>query len=745
MQIGISTKKYNLINIFFIILTIFVTAVYIFYPLTTRQNYYKIYLGKESPNYFLPTIKGKPNSLLFNIDVNQIIDKNNWIINTLGGDSFQINVDQKRVFINISDNDIKYFNVIVLGNISNQKYLEIKYTEIDEPRIKTNLSSEVFYLPSNYSLDIAKGFVWNPFFSSKNSNIEIYENNYSYITIPLFKKIMLVLFIFIFIVTNFRFKKIVIPKIKFKYIFTLITQVLIISFFVLIAPIKSDDGRYYFSSKILKESNYYIDYLYPTSVPLGFTHALINSIIVDENTSILRMKLLPLVIVAVIWVLISSFLKLHINPKLNIFLFLNFVIFSYSFLSTIRPEPLQALFLTLVMILGVKKINHMNSNLSSLILISLISVSIHQTGLIIFFVTLFCVILAFKKLKFKLINFQNILAFALGLMTIFIFTNPFNMIRSFREFNYFFDNKFPGSYKVFTSFWREDIRFQHLLNTGLASNLTIFIVLLFFFYLILILILNLKTKFLFNDSIFLLTISAPFGLLFVPVKWFHYYGVLITPFIFLNYYLFKYISEKSFKNVKINRPIFLIVILLLLLISFQKSQNISDTWLPLGKIIHLNLNFFYLASIIIIFSIFFQNLFYFIKITLISIPLILSIFPTLVRSSNDSITWIDILKNDSILNISNCGILDLFPNSLNTDIRNHIWIAEPSLMLMSGCLEDPQIVNSLWELPDFKLGNTPIYDSQRLIVDSTWQTQDCLSTIYMNKYSLCLLKISHNY
>ena len=149
---------------------------------------------------------------------------------------------------------------------------------------------------------------------------------------------------------------------------------------------KYDDGWYLLIATALNNDNVYTNFAYPISPPNGFLHAKLLSYFTGENPVILFTRIPGMVAAFIIWVILNRFIipwiSTQTNRKIPVHIYWSsWLAFTAGFYITLRPEPLIALCLTIILslvLLGGK----VSINLLNVLIFTTmgLAISIHQSG-----------------------------------------------------------------------------------------------------------------------------------------------------------------------------------------------------------------------------------------------------------------------------------------------------------------------------------------------------------------------------
>ena len=483
----------------------------------------------------------------------------------------------------------------------------------------------------------------------------------------------------------------------------------------------ADDGWYLIEAKVLKLTGSLIQYQYPVTFPVGYIHAILNSIPITFTNNFLFFRVIPsLICLSILYFIFQLRNKFKFDSQ-AFFIFSLWCLFSTSFFISFRAEIFIAfLFTILIYVTKKTKINLMYLNIPLILILNSLALSIHQSGIILPFATLpILVLIIIKKHFFKIFTPNFFIGLSVSLLIFFINSTPNILIQKIKNFQAVnnWPQPFPGEFKWGYLPWFEYKRLIHLTSSTPLQFISILILFVTLILIFVELVTNLKSKNIENSLINLIFLTAPFGLFLAPSKWTGHYAALLP--------IVLYFLSEHLKKLRI----FLLFILFQLIFitslaldwvpgginSFNpKIKNIIDYTASI-LVIKLVICFIILTALILIFFKFHQTIsrVFIVNSLVIFSFLLLQIAPPAIDSISKDKDWTFIRQLWNFRNYGDCGIFEEAQKLGIFKTEDKFVFTYESYSLFP-CLNPILPKNGIWEYPNFSVGGIPIWDQQRL-------------------------------
>lgn len=745
---NLEISKFKLLNFLVSFLLILSAAILIFYPISKEQFIYEWQPNINGNEARLTLVEFEPDEFSIQFPCDLVAETDNWIFETKGGKAFQISLS-KKVF------------TVLLGNLKNEidSYTinineEINCNNLVLKIIKDNRTIQIYNnnnlviekkLKPDSRFEIASYVIWNPDVDSKEvlTTIKTSSNLFSKDTKirEIFKFILIILLISIILISTIK---------NFKYSINISSSKLdrndlgsaaYLIFLALFLHTILDDGLYLIELAALKTSNVFTQYLYPVAFPVGEWHFFITSLFYSEKPSIFLMRIIPAVVLLIIWkifktIWLDKILDENIRKRATLLTWTIWAFFSAAFLLSIRPEVYVAL--ALIMNLTLIKIYFEKGYSTSFLItipVSAFALSLHQTGIIVLFLVIIPWLHLLLNKNIKLIDFYYfVLSISISVYLVFHNNNIFTLVGKIRDFESV--NNWPLPFHETLSWndppWMEWKRVKHIFLADplpFAAGLTAVLI-------VVTLALTLLARwnsYKIEDKLFISSmLTASIGISLAPSKWVNHYAALLPILLVGIIYLYKQFNSK-----------FLIMSLFLVatfqLLGFNKnwvagSLNIYslDLTNPVVKFFYNVVNDTYLLRNLTIILLLILILFLFLKykyknhkgLQLLTIILIfISIFRQMSPTTIDVVIgkpgWSvgDQVISGFLNEDERCGIFS--PEELNLagiDLTKDLFaFVTPQGYAIYPCLRPTPIEAGIWKFPNYSVGNIHRWDQQRLM------------------------------
>jgi hypothetical protein len=675
------------------------------------------------------------------------IERQDWVVNSEGGTPFQVTLTKEFVVVITQNLETQELNNLYFERIPTEENCVSSLTFSENTWTLNDFGKTLSKKnPADSLFEISNILQWNPFFLSDNSSIQIksspfvLEKSSLIRTITLLSLGLLVLFQYL---TKMSSVKIISATKTYVKRSNLLAAVWVIILVFISIP-KTDDGGYQVSARALRDFGVFSIYYVPVSAPTGHLHTLINSIFSFQSASIVLGRIVPALFLFGSFIILDKIITKE-NSLKNPQLFKYFGYFTWilasSSLMTLRPEPIIAFFvaLNLFLIYSLNTKNYAQNFIFS-ILIGVIAINIHQTGIIVLATA---VSFLFNKkilsiIKSDYLRFIQLITLCLAIT--FYWQTPQHAFKAYQQFSDSFLKIFPGQFDVIYPPWFEFKRIDHLLSSGLSTGIVKLIALLTLFYLLLIILIRVTDKFSPVDShLVIASVLAIIGLSLVPTKWSLYYPALFPVLIISQYLFLKY------RN-RYHEYLLFVGVIAIGFISFDTNWRAQDSDWPL---ITLDLTQTSIIDVIrenlilslIFFILFVIVLFLRVKsvITLINYSfafiagglLLFQMTPPLVdavKSPNWSFVKSNIASTTNIFN--NCGMAEYLNSSSNTSLSLKELIKNnaisPEMIYLNPCEKLIDLRQGVWQEPKYGVGPVTVLDQQRLAFGNQIEKIACL-------------------
>ena len=727
----------------------------VFWPLEAPEFDYTWKPTASNNQIRIPLIEQKPDFFKMTFDCQVGIERQDWVVNSEGGTPFQVTLT-------------KEFVVVITKNIETQDLNNIYFerSPTDENCVSSLAFSENTWTlndfgktlskknPAESLFEISNILQWNPFFLSDNALIQIKSSPFVLEKSSLLRTMTLLslglLVLFQYLAKMGSVKIISATKSYIKKSNLLAAAWVIILVFISIP--KTDDGGYLISARALRDFGVFSIYYVPVSAPTGHLHTLLNSILTFQSASIVLGRIVPALFLLGSFIILNKIItkenSLRNSQILKYFCYFTWILASSS-LMTLRPEPIIAFFLALNLFL-IYSLNTKNyaQNFIFSILIGVIAINIHQTGIIVLATA---VSFLFNKkissiLKSEYLRFIQLITLCLAIT--FYWQTPQHAFKAYQQFSDSFLKIFPGQFDVIYPPWFEFKRIDHLLSSGLSTGLVKLIASLTLFYLLLIILIRITNKFSPVDSqLVIASVLVILGLSLVPTKWSLYYPALFPVLIISQYLFLKY------RN-KYHEYLLFVGVIFIGFIAFDTKWRAQDSEWPLitldvtqtSLIDVVRENLFVSLILLILFAL---VVFLRVKsvITLINYSfafiagslLLFQMTPPLVDAIK-SPTWSFVKSNfSSTTNIfNNCGMAEYLESSSNATLSMKELIKNnaisPEMIYLNPCEKLIDLRQGVWQEPKYGVGPVTVLDQQRLAFGTQIDKIACLQNVDDSKF-----------
>jgi len=728
------------------------TIAFVFAPFQTTQHTYQWIPAKDGNNVRLSLLELNPDSFKINFPCFTTIDTKQWIFEAKGGPAFLVEADKNYFYFTtgVSQSEILVLNKVPrLLDLVDCESVVIYDSKLKALQIFQGEKSDVVELTENTQFYFSSYTKWNPEIDPEGFQLEVKTRYLIDAQKGLTKLLILGILVFLLIV-SFRdtIYELLRSKRKFKvksdaFLKSSIFVVLIAIFFV--SPM-ADDGLYLVAAKVLGETNILMQYQYPVVFPTGQFHALINGIFSGLNYGIFYYRLIPGIVLILIWILINSIVKTftYIDIRMKILLFCLWILFVFTFGMTLRPEPYVVLiFLGLILML----LKYASSNIYIpffySVVASFLSLALHQSGFVVLAASIplwIYLILSREIFNFKYKSLVKL--FSLSALIFFFHSSFILYFQRYLNFERVLDwpQPFTGEFRWGYPPLYEYMRLIHL---KFATPTQVLLVVLIFFILILLLIYshtilkNYRELKLGEFLIYLSIISSPLGLILAPSKWTGHYAALF-PLLILGLLLLGTTNQ--------NRLFLYTTITVFGSLSYflpwknggsdtiNLDNNFAKYIFPNILLLRNYLPFLLLSVLFILAILYIRNMSLSLNYSLmLAVPAILlspilQISPSAIDSLYSSSGWTlpRQVLNSLHISSSNCGFFDReVLQSSGIDIENKTFIFSNENYVYYECLNPTLPKNGIWQYPNFSVGGVPVWDQQRLANESMIEKLFC--------------------
>jgi hypothetical protein len=750
------------------------TVAFIFAPFQTTQHTYEWIPAKDGNSVRLSLLELNPDSFRISFPCFSTIDSKQWIFEAKGGPAFLVEADKNYFYFTtgIPQSETLVLNKVPrLLDLVDCESVVIYDSKLEALQIFQGEQSDVLELAENTQFYFSSYTQWNSEIDSKGFELEVKTKYLIDAQKGLIKLLMLSILVFLLIVS---FKNIIFEmfqskkKIKIKSVAFLKSSILVALIAAFFVPPMADDGLYLVEAKVLAESSILMQYQYPVVFPTGQFHALINGIFSGLNYGIFYYRIIPSIVLILIWILIDSIIKTftYIDTRMKLLVFCLWILFVFSFGMTLRPEPYVVLiFLGLILVILKYSSKNIYIPFCYSVLASSTSLALHQSGFVVLAASVSLWI--YLILSREVFNFRYeslVKLFSLSVLIFFFHSSFILYFQRYLNFERVLDwpQPFTGEFRWVYPPLYEYMRIIHL---KLASPSQVLLVVLIFFILTLLLIYsntilkNYRKSKLGEFLIYLAIISSPLGLILAPSKWAAHYAALF-PLLILGLLLLSRTNQTR--------------LYLYMSIAFFSSLTYFLPWKNGGSdTINLDNNFakylfpdilwlrsylpyLFLSALFILAILYIKNmslsLNYFVILVVPAILLspILQISPSAIDSLYSSSGWTLPRQVFNSLNTSssNCGFFDSKDLQRNgIDIENKTFIFSNENYVHYECLNPTLPKNGIWQYPNFSVGGVPVWDQQRLANQSKIEKVYCPTFIdrsFKDEIDRCIYEWTSN-
>jgi hypothetical protein len=723
----------------------------IFTPLEGKKYSYEWVPLIQGNKIRLALIEPEPDRFIFSFPCKLSRDKQNWVIDSQNGSgALQIQINSNEVLLLLENSETLELNTFSFARAPSGECSEVLFFDRSTRGVKyqSNDSFNSITLPEKFTFPIRSWLQYNPEVLSDNVKVLI-ETSPAISLVPGTSKSFFIIFwLLIGVLTLLpHLKSRQFPRLKTDNNEKISGLILICLGFVSIP--KYDDGWYLLISKVLGLDNTYSNVMFPIVQPTGFWHAKLLSLLSGDEPIIFLLRIPSLISIFLIWILfkraIYPWLKTNYPNEISIYAFwVIWLAYSIGFLITLRPDPLIALFLTILLSLILNFWN-MSRDFTYFGLISIIglSLSTHQSGVIVLAAGLPVLVINFiKDFKDRQFYWYGILwGLCLSLFVIFWSTSPKLILKSLNVYNKL-DDIYPGDIGVISKPYEEWQRLFSIFRLDLSTSLQNFLILQLVIFALVATFFYMKRRYSSHTEFLILTasLSSILGLIIAPSKWAWYYGDFVTVFMILVAYVF--FAIKKF-NVRLVFFMLYFFTSISFVFAFSKGwqSNDFDVKIRSSDLIALinkfNGNSLILGIIFVLIFLFIFNfrdfnLKFFTSLNLILIFQLIS--PAFIDSliANNGWTFVRQSTIGVFDSRMRCGLAanTFLDDKKNVSIQQAIEstngsiIISPGFFLFSPCLEFISTENGKWEMPAFVSGS-PIFDQQRLLLESKLSSPFC--------------------
>ena len=696
--------------------------------------------------FYIPLVERVPDSISIKLPCTIFDEKNyDWIIEFKGGTAFQINKDIKLGIVvgNFSRTATKELEYqIKERNVSNCVIL-IEYERQEHIILITqNGQTEKLVLSDESVVEVLNHIEVNPKFQDQEITVEIRtapNSDVNETTLRLFLKYISILLIFITIIVNFR--SFYLPKIQIKILrdkFFLITIFFLI-FLNIILPPRIDDGWRIVEATVLQETNIYNNYLVPSPLPTGRLLANLNGIALDSHyfPAIRSFSVIALIIM---WMIIYYTLKFLFastisSDTIKIFTSFFIIFLSTAFFIGLRGEVyISLIFSVSILIIVLEKNISKPTIINLLFLCIVISLSIHQSGIV-----QLVVLLAYLLLNRKLISPREVLSspfFAIttgaSVIVLFDHNNIINVVRNSIIYSNKFDQvKIFGDVSTFNPVGEYE-RFIRVFSYG--SQIFTFVFLLILTSFLYIVYLQLKfDKSIVNKNVIIILLSSFLALFFMPSKWAWYYLVFAPVSIIVFFY---YLSNLQRRKIKSSDLLFFPLVFFVTLnfksVNYSSVPNSAssktDQSTYLSEFLGFNVETLLLLMLIVTLASYlkkfitnFRHYLFFIYSNIFVFYMFFlstSLYPIISAYLNQN-GWNYISQNAPLKNAYTCGMFSEFEKISNVVTTNLDFFP------LFPCSTPLLFHNGIWDYPLNVIQNFNFLDQQRLAYGIELETRKC--------------------
>ena len=721
------------------------TIIYVFLPFKSNQYTYEWNPKVDGNSVRLTLLELNPKEFEIIIPCIAIAKEKEWIFEALGGPAFLFEADANYFYFTtgIPQSDTLIVNKIPRPTTNKICSSVLKYDDkFDEIKLVNGSVTNSYALIQDTKFYFSSYVKWNNNLVSDDFLLKVTtksligaEKN------PLKTLNLLLILALIFFrlrIEISRFLKKIIKFVFRKDRYDLFAVFAIGLSIISVAPM-ADDGLYLIEARILEIVGDLIQFQYPVTFPTGHIHAWVNGLSSEFNSGIFYARLIPGIILYLIWRLISAISEKYQSPnnKSKIVLFSFWTLFIFSFGMTLRPETyISLIFLGLIYSLTNSSRDKLGNSISYTLIGTALALSVHQSGLVILFAAIPVWIIGFKRRSALKRDVEKI-SYSLVISVLIFFQNSslFLFIKRYQNFERVneWPQPFTGDFRWGYPPYFEYMRLVHL-KFATPSQILLVTLTLFVFAILLCCYKYFKKSLIVGDSndylIYLTLLSAPFGLIFAPSKWAGHYAALFSVLI-MGYLMIRKLSSK------VNIFHFALIFISMFPLILPWKNGGSDT-------INLTLNFrsnffesyykyqtliffFVLIGVLALFLIWRVSKNFNLKYMNIFTAFVLTLNPLLQISPN----LIDSLIRDSGWTFSRqifreignsnseCGIYD--KNELSKipiDVELGSFVFNQESYVYFSCLNPILPERGAWNFPNYSVGGIPVWDQQRLANES---------------------------
>jgi len=726
--------------------------------------------SKSGNKVRLPLLEPEPDFFGLEFPCNLSRLEPNWILDSQGGSALQIQLFPDKINVVLENRDFETKNfTIPRKTLSGINCVEGISFVRDRRQIEylSNDESKSISIGKEFHFPIRSWIQWNDDISNALVKITVKTKPDLNITNSQIKNVINFAWVAVAILMTLISIKFVRWK-KFKIYKSETASLVSVLVLGVIGIPKYDDGWYLLTATALNNDNTYTNFAYPISPPNGFLHTKLLSYFTSENPIILFTRIPGMMSAFIIWIIINRvimpWISSQTNSKIPMHIYWSsWLAFTTGFFITLRPEPLIALCLTIILglvLLGDK----VSMNLSNLLILTTmgLAISVHQSGTTVVTSGLALLIINnFQSIMNKQVTYYGFI-WGLNLFLFFIFWNnsPKKIINGLRSYNEI-DLIYPGSTNITSNPLNEYERIMSVFKPGVIPNLQVWVILMLFLVILwftVFILLNIFGKFSkLEMKIILVLTSAFLGLIFATSKWASYYGVFITSYIIILSFIIR-------KSTKFQNRIFLIFVFLIFYYSFGRSWNSTIFEVPMRTSVSIlidnilsesNSALFVATLLVTMFGLVAVKMKLFI-LTFLNFTFIFTFtFNPVLDSLYTDNAWTFVSQSIKGLQRAplGCGIAydtKLYDNQ-NESIQEYITKNSASATLTPGdfyyspCLTPISTKDGRWEMPDIRIG-VQIYDQQRLLLNTEQLELGCNSILLENnqlsKEEFCFYKVS---
>jgi hypothetical protein len=725
--------------------------------------------SKSGNKVRLPLLEPEPDFFGLEFPCNLVRSEPNWIVDSQGASALQIQLFPDKINVVLENKDFETKNfTIPRKTLSGINCVESLSFNRDRRKIEylSNDESKSISIGKEFQFPIRSWMQWNDQIDYKSVKITIITNPGLYIANSKLKNVLN----FIWVIVAISMIVISVKRIKWKNFKIYRSETAsLISVLVLgvIGVPKYDDGWYLLTATALNNDNVYTNFAYPVAPPNGFLHAKLLSLFTNENPIILFTRIPGMVSAFVIWIIINRifipWMSSQSNHKIPVHIYWSsWLAFTTGFYITLRPEPLIALFLTVIVGLALlgSRVSLVFSNLLILTTMGL-AIAVHQSGTTVL-ASGFALLLInnYKAILTRKVEYYGLIwGLNVFLFSIFWNTSPRKILSGLKSYNEL-DSVYPGSTSITSSPLNEYERILAVFKPGIIPNIQVWVILMLFFTVAWFTVYNLRNKSgnfsSLNLKLFIVITSAFLGLFLATSKWASYYGVFIASYILI----LSFIISKNTGN---QNKILLISSFIIFYYSFGRSWKSIIFEVPMRspysisveKLFTDSRSTFLIATILAITLALFALKTKVHTLTFLNIAIILAyIFNPVLDSLNSDSGWtfirqsVEGMQNNTLV----CGIADDTKMNENgyESIQDFVIKNSASATLTPGnfyyspCLTPISTQEGRWEMPDISIG-LQIYDQQRLLLNTEQVELGCNSILLENnrlpKEDFCFYRV----